>query len=113
MSKIVQRGCKYAKEAKLSYEVVSYLKIDNTEELTLVSINLETGRHHQIRVQFSSRGFPLWGDVKYNNDFRKKRIKSDIGLCSSSISFFHPKTNKNMYFSIVPEGGIFDDFKRV
>ena len=54
---------KKGKYAKLSYKLIKYI-----DGLSLVKINLETGRSHQIRVQFSSRGFPLWGDQKYNKN---------------------------------------------
>lgn len=77
------------KEAILNYEKV--LEKDN---LTLVKINLLTGRHHQIRVQFSSRFTPLYGDHKYNKDFINDK-KEDIALIASSLSFYHP-INKNL-----------------
>ena len=51
---------KGAKEARLSYKVM-----DSDEEKSLVLIKLYTGRTHQIRVQFATRGFPLYGDGKY------------------------------------------------
>lgn len=51
---------KGAKEAKLSYKVIA-----SDEEKALVHIKLYTGRTHQIRVQFATRGFPLYGDGKY------------------------------------------------
>ena len=52
---------KNGKYAKLEYEA-----LDSKDNLTLVKINLITGRSHQIRVQFASRNLPLWGDQKYN-----------------------------------------------
>ena len=54
---------KKGKEAILNYELIDY-----KDNLSLVKINLETGRSHQIRVQFSSRNNPLYGDNKYNKN---------------------------------------------
>ena len=80
------------KEAILSYNLVNY-----KDELSLVRINLETGRSHQIRVQFSSRNLPLWGDQKYN----KKAISGEqIALFAYSITFLHPITKEKMTFSL-------------
>ena len=54
-----------AKEAILDYEVIDMME-DSKMKYTYCLIHLETGRHHQIRVQTSSRGFGIWGDTKYN-----------------------------------------------
>ena len=61
-SYVVKESKKGAKKAELNYEVLKYNHDDN---LSLVKIDLKTGRHHQIRVQFSSRGHALYGDNKY------------------------------------------------
>ncbi len=82
------------KLSTLSYQVIK--TIDN---LNLVKIDLHTGRHHQIRVQFSSRNNPLYGDHKYNK-FIKKDDYSDIALISKSLSFYHPTTKELLNFSI-------------
>lgn len=81
---------KHGKEAKLKFKRLSY-----KNGLSLVEIYLETGRSHQIRVQFSSRGFPLVGDAKYNLYSDKK---TDIALFAKKISFEHPVTKKNLSF---------------
>lgn len=60
MSKVVSKDKKNAKLARLTYKVLVTEK-----DLSLVKINLETGRHHQIRVQFSNAGHSLYGDQKY------------------------------------------------
>lgn len=60
---VVKRQRKGVKEAKLSYEVVEYIN-----DTSLVNIRLYTGRSHQIRVQFASRGYPLIGDHKYGSN---------------------------------------------
>lgn len=68
-SRVVPEGTKHAKEAILDYEVVKYQEKTN---LSVVKINLHTGRHHQIRVQFASRGHSLYGDQKYGTRGRRK-----------------------------------------
>lgn len=62
MSQVVSENTKNAKEAILDYEVVKY---NEKTDLSVVKVNLHTGRHHQIRVQFASRGHSLYGDQKY------------------------------------------------
>ena len=77
------------KDAFLSFERVSY-----KDGFSLVKINLKTGRSHQIRVQFSSRGFPLYGDLKYGG------VKGQLALFASSVEFFHPITRERLKFSL-------------
>ena len=77
------------KLSELEYELLDY-----QEGLSLVKINLKTGRSHQIRVQFSHHGFPLYGDQKYNTD----TPKDQIALFASKIEFIHPTTKENMIF---------------
>ena len=83
---------KNGKDATLSYELIDY-----KEGLSLVDISLETGRSHQIRVQFSSRNLPLYGDQKYN---KNSKVKEQIALFAYSISFVHPTTKEKMTFKI-------------
>lgn len=83
---------KNGKKSILDYELISY-----NDNMSLVKINLKTGRSHQIRVQFSSRGYPLYGDHKYNKDVEKN---SNIALFASSISFKHPTTNERLIFKL-------------
>ena len=82
------------KLSTLTYQVVK--TVDN---LNLVKINLLTGRHHQIRVQFSSRNNPLYGDHKYT-PFVKSNDKSNIALIAKTLSFYHPTTLKLLTFDI-------------
>ena len=65
--------------------------------MTLVKIELLTGRSHQIRVQFSSRGYPLVGDMKYNE---RSKAGVNIALFAKSISFKHPITKEEISFDI-------------
>ena len=63
----------------------------------MVEIHLETGRSHQIRVQFSSRGFPLVGDAKYN---KKHDGKTNIALFAKRLAFYHPITKEKVSFEL-------------
>jgi len=69
LSKVVPEGTKNSKFASLDYEVIKYNEEIN---LSVLKINLHTGRHHQIRVQFSSRGHSIYGDQKYGTRGRRK-----------------------------------------
>ncbi len=94
---VVKRERKGVKKAALTYETLcegSY----HEAVYTLVRIRLETGRSHQIRVQFASRKNPLFGDGKYGSADNEK----NIALWSYSLSFFHPKTNERLTFTLTP-----------
>ena len=111
MSKVVNEGTKNAKEARLKFTVLDTVNHEVWGKLALVHVALVTGRHHQIRVQFSTRNMPLWGDNKYNEAFKKRRGFTEISLCSTGLSFRHPKTNQSMTFNVKAEGEGFDFFK--
>lgn len=78
--------------------VLDYTLLNRTEELSRVLIHLHTGRTHQIRVQFASRGMALVGERKYDT----REDPCEIALWSHSITFAHPKTGKIMTFSQEP-----------
>lgn len=82
----------FGKKAILDYELLEY-----KDNLSLVKINLKTGRSHQIRVQFSYHEYPLYGDQRYNTN---SKVGQQIALFASSISFRHPITNKEIIFSL-------------
>ena len=88
-----------AKKAVLSYEVLKQEK-----DKSLVQVKLETGRHHQIRVQMAHMGCPIWGDTKYNSSESVDKSWKNIALCAYHLEFIHPKTKKKMVFEIQPEG---------
>ena len=79
------------KQAELSYERLEY-----KDNLSLVKINLKTGRSHQIRVQFSSRNHPLYGDQKYNPN----TPKDQIALFAHRLEFIHPTTKEVVKFEL-------------
>ena len=88
------------KLAILDYNVI---KILNNK--TLLDINLITGRHHQIRVQFSHLKHPLVGDVLYGGSHY-----SQLMLYAYEISFKHPITNDRLTFSKIPTSRLWDQF---
>ena len=71
ISKVVKPEKKGAKYAKLDYEVLGY-KPD--KDLSLVKVNLHTGRHHQIRLQMANFGHSIFGDQKYGTRGKGKQI---------------------------------------
>ena len=110
-SAVVEGGTSGAKKAILSYEVLETWKnkedAQDCGERNLIRIDLDTGRHHQIRVQLSHEGLPLLGDRKYNPSGEKG---TSLGLCSSCLEFKHPRTGKMMKFETEPQGSAFLDF---
>lgn len=83
------------KTAILDYEVLR-----RKDGLALVRVDLKTGRSHQIRVQFSSRNHPLWGDQRYN---KKALAGQQIALWSYRLSFRHPTTDEELTFISEPK----------
>lgn len=72
---------------------------------SLVRVWLETGRHHQIRVQMTHAGHPLVGDRKYNPGSVQGFVP--VGLCAVKLAFVHPVTSRRMEFSVEPQGILF------
>lgn len=96
ISKVVSENKKNAKFAKLDYEVLKYNKV---KDLSLVRVNLHTGRHHQIRVQLSNFGNSIFGDQKYGTRGKGKQI----ALWSYLLIIEHPITKEKMTFKDLPE----------
>lgn len=101
-SRVCEPSEKDAKKAILNYEV---LKVQ--EEKCLVRVKLDTGRHHQIRVQMSHMGCPILGDTKYGTQGVEKGMWQQIALCAYRLEFVHPKTKKKMSFEVEPKGAGF------
>ena len=96
ISKVVKPEKKGAKYAKLDYEVLGY-KPD--KDLSIVKVNLHTGRHHQIRLQMANFGHSIFGDQKYGTRGKGKQI----ALWAYNLEFEHPITKEKMQFSVYPE----------
>lgn len=97
---VVRSTRKGVKPAKLAYRVLL------TGQRSLVQIRLFTGRSHQIRVQFSSRGWPLVGDHKYGS----REPETVPALWSYRLSFPHPARGEEMIWQKLPEGGVWAPF---
>ena len=94
---VVKPGTKDAKRAVLTYKAIAH-----SERYTLLEINLETGRHHQIRCQLAAIGCPIKGDLKYG----AKRSNPDggISLHARRIEFVHPVSKQDIVITApVPE----------
>lgn len=99
-SYIAKPGAKDAKQAVLSYKTLV-----KGEHYSLLEINLETGRHHQIRCQLAAIGCPVKGDLKYG----AKRSNPDGGIClhARQIAFVHPVSKQDICIvAPVPEDDI-------
>ena len=96
LSKVVEENTKNAKYAELEYEVLKYRE---DIDLSAVKVNLHTGRHHQIRVQFASRKHSIYGDQKYGTRGKGKQI----ALWAYKLTINHPITKEEMTFEVLPE----------
>ena len=92
-SKIVDKDFTGGKLSKLNYEVLGYY-----DDKTIVKINLITGRHHQIRLQFKYLGYPLYGDQLYGN-----KNNEQIKLYAYKLEFNHPVSKEKLTFKLLPK----------
>jgi len=95
-SRVVKPGTPGGKTAQLIQETLAV-----KDGFSLCRVKLLTGRSHQIRVQFSSRNHPLWGDARYNPESRPGQ---DIALFACSLTLRHPTTKEMMTFTAEPTG---------
>lgn len=93
ISKVVDKHFTGGKLSKLNYEVIGYYK-----NKTIVKVNLITGRHHQIRLQFKALGYPLYGDQLYG-----KENNEQIRLYAYLLAFNHPVTKERLCFKLLPK----------
>ncbi len=100
-SYVVEQG--KGKEAILRYQ-----RLAQGENCSLVRVHLQTGRHHQIRVQMAAIGHPILGDSKYGHAEAKG---SSLALCAQYLTFTHPANKEKMRFSVTPKGVHFQQFQ--
>lgn len=118
LSKIVDKGITGAKRAELTVYPWEEIQDERYGTLTLAEVELKTGRHHQIRVQMSGHGLPLWGDNKYNPMFNgemssetaMRSVRANVALASWHLEFTHPASGKKMIFEEIPDAQIFHRF---
>jgi len=96
MVSVVEAEISGGKEALLDYSLIKTSDFNN-KNLSLMEIDLHTGRPHQIRVQFASRKLPLLGDLRYGID-----KTGEIALWSKSITIMHPTTKETLIFEKEP-----------
>lgn len=101
---VVTRPRKGVRTAKLSYRVLGRAETGNGP-LSLVRVKLHTGRTHQIRAQFSHRGLPLLGDVRYGS-----KAAHGPALFSCFLAFDHPESGQRMSFQLLPGGEPWERF---
>lgn len=115
---------KDAKCARLQLRILDVHKDTEERAYALAEIQLQTGRHHQIRVQMAHHKMALYGDRKYNGEWEKYvlentdqegngvsgRSKVPLALCAVRLSFRHPVSEKMMTFEAKPQGEIFQIF---
>lgn len=95
-SRVVEEGTQNSKYAELDYEVLKY---DKEQNLSLLKINLHTGRHHQIRVQLSSRDHSIYGDAKYNGRGSARQLY----LWAYELTIQNVISKEEMTFTSIPE----------
>lgn len=107
LSRVVPRETKGAKRASLRWRMLQH-----SSAVSLLEIELYTGRHHQIRVQMAHAGFPLLGDFKYGSEPSKELSNrfavNSTALLAYNIRLTHPSTGKEMNFSLN-----YDKFTRI
>lgn len=98
-SRVCSANTPGAKKALLSYEKLNDIQMEDGHSYTLAKITLETGRHHQIRVQLANAGCPILGDRKYGANQNNSSV-STLQLFACKLSFQHPTLGKQMSFSL-------------
>ena len=105
-SRVCEENVPDAKYARLHYKVIHTGTLPSGEPFSQLEIHLDTGRHHQIRVQFAAHGTPLVGDTKYGAPAAAsvgRARREPLALCAVRLSFLHPVTGERMEFSTEPQ----------
>lgn len=89
---------------------LNYRRIAHKAKLSLLDIDLKTGRHHQIRLQLSNEGLPIYGDHRYNPSFVDES-GTNIALFAYLLEIEHPTLHTKMRFSAVPKGDVWTQFE--
>lgn len=115
LSLVVKKEFPEAKKAVLDYKLVrTLMALEVRQEVSLLEIELFTGRHHQIRVQMANAGMPLLGDNKYGTEssrqFSRETGCRNVALYACKLEFKHPYTGKNVCYIKQPEEEIFLPF---
>jgi len=109
---IVKEGDKDAKKAILNYERLGSRTVENME-ISLLDVQIETGRFHQIRAQLSNAGFPIIADMKYGTDISNEIAKTlgikNVALFANRLSLVHPISGKRMDFEYKPDVKIIEE----
>lgn len=106
-SRVADAGTPGAKKARLCWKVLDKKESGEDGARYLIHVILETGRHHQIRVQMAHAGMPLLGDRKYNPE---DHSTVPLALCSCRLKCRHPVTGRLMEFKVIPRGAAFEGF---
>lgn len=108
ISSVVKEKTANSKKAVLTYKKMQMIK-EEDKYYSLLKVKLKTGRHHQIRVQLSHAGIPIWGDQKYNTLQTWKR-GTVPALWAYRLTFKHPRTNKDIVLQCLPKQEPFSKF---
>ncbi|MDR2938749.1 MAG: RNA pseudouridine synthase [Clostridiales bacterium] len=103
ISRVVNKNEGGAKLARLNYKLLQKKKNKEFGYVSIIEIELFTGRHHQIRAQLADAGLPVYGDTKYNKYFMHNKGFVKMGLYSTHFEFYNPKLKKNMAFRFSPD----------
>jgi len=103
-SKLNKSSVTTSKLGKLAILDYAVIKEDKKRNLSMLKIDLKTGRHHQIRVQLSNHGYPIYGDKKYDNI----NTTNELYLYAYKLSFYHPTTKEYLTFTNYPKGNLWD-----
>lgn len=117
-SLVVREDFPGAKKAVLNYrKIKSLMMLDEDMEggsISLMEVDLVTGRHHQIRAQMAHAGMPILGDGKYGSEKSRELGQRaglrSVALCACRLEFKHPRTGRNVIFERMPEEEIFLPF---